>query len=939
MEGQNQKIEEKIKSIGQIANIKYQRPVNRNEEYVKNLFQSQDALLYLVRDRGFTLDTIKHFQLGLNEKNRLTIPIYKNGVLIDYKFRTLPPEEKSFFRTLNSETYIFNEDGLNEARKKNEICIVESETDCMTLYQFGFKNVISLHGGCNHIGPWIKELEDISKVFIILDSDEPGQKAAKKLAEHIGLEKCYNVVLPVKDANDFFKKYIAENFENLLLNARKFPIEDVLTLGDFIDEVRENRNQKKDFQFGYPQLDKITGGFNRGNLIILSAYTNHGKCLRGNTKIVMADGSYKNIKECKANDKILSLDKNQKIIKSIVKNNICNGLKDIYKLKTQTGRIIYLTKNHPLLIGKNWKTVGNLKVGDRIATLLKSCFGNKSVPRFKARILGYLIAGGRLSKNNNLRFTKKEKIICKDFETCVNGFDDKVCWTLYRNAYDGCISRLKNNHQSSNIKQWLSQINIPLVNSREKRLSNDVFRWNKSSLKEFLKALFTCDGSCFVNHRGNIGISYSTTSLNLAQQIQSLLIKFGIISIIRFRKQQINNNPYKNYEIVINHAYEIRKFINKIGFIGKKYLKSKKILKIITNINSCRSHIDVLPRAYIKLLKEKKREYAPFNRKIYSSGVLGYIDRLNKFGKTISRIRAKSYINLFQNDNELLKWCNSDILWDKIVLIKKLKKKDYVYDLEIKKYHNFIANNVIVHNSVLSQNFCMNFCDHNWPSMYVPLEDNYKYVARRMLNIFSKVEVGTIPDDQWDAMKQDMIRFPLYIYTGQEKFDLEVFKKLIEVGKKLYNIEIFIIDHIHFLAKRSRNMVEEIGFIMRELVSICRNQNVSIIAISHIRKRQNEEGREFNIKKMPTMDDLKDSSSTAQDAHMVLMLLQQDLSQYDVLTGHMIKEDMRIELAVQKNREGMTTFSGKNLQFDYHRFIGLVEEHIDEEQPENKSLV
>ena len=108
MEGRNQKVEEDIKSLQEVSNISYSKPINKNEEYVKRLFCNQEALIYLVRDRGFTIDTIKHFHLGLTEKNRISIPIYKNGELIDYKFRTIPPDEKNFFRTPNSLTRIYN---------------------------------------------------------------------------------------------------------------------------------------------------------------------------------------------------------------------------------------------------------------------------------------------------------------------------------------------------------------------------------------------------------------------------------------------------------------------------------------------------------------------------------------------------------------------------------------------------------------------------------------------------------------------------------------------------------------------------------------------------------------------------------------------------------------------------------------------------------------
>lgn len=44
----------------------------------------------------------------------------------------------------------------------------------------------------------------------------------------------------------------------------------------------------------------------------------------------------------------------------------------------------------------------------------------------------------------------------------------------------------------------------------------------------------------------------------------------------------------------------------------------------------------------------------------------------------------------------------NDIIYDEIIRIEKKKKETAVYDLEIEKAHNFLANNVLVHNSIFS---------------------------------------------------------------------------------------------------------------------------------------------------------------------------------------------------------------------------------------------
>src|SRR3990167_9114771 len=227
MSDKTEEINLKIQSLRELKNI----------EYKKRLFKNKEVLTYLIRDRGLKLETIKHFKLGLTEKNLIAIPIYKNNELINYKFRTIPPSEKLFTQVKGCQTWVFNDEGIKEGKEKKEIIICEGQFDLLSLWQNGFTNVISLNAGTQSIGSWIEELDEIETLNINLDSDDAGKEGAKKLAERLGIEKCINVTLPKKDPNDFFKKYSAEDYKNVLLNSTKFPIQDVINISDLFDEI------------------------------------------------------------------------------------------------------------------------------------------------------------------------------------------------------------------------------------------------------------------------------------------------------------------------------------------------------------------------------------------------------------------------------------------------------------------------------------------------------------------------------------------------------------------------------------------------------------------------------------------------------------------------------------------------------------------------------
>jgi replicative DNA helicase len=58
-----------------------------------------------------------------------------------------------------------------------------------------------------------------------------------------------------------------------------------------------------------------------------------------------------------------------------------------------------------------------------------------------------------------------------------------------------------------------------------------------------------------------------------------------------------------------------------------------------------------------------------------------------------------SIINEVFHDDNIKNLSESDIYWDEIQSITQLGVED-VYDLTIDKVHNFVANDIIVHNSI-----------------------------------------------------------------------------------------------------------------------------------------------------------------------------------------------------------------------------------------------
>lgn len=278
---------EKPNSLDQLIRATYVRPSESPAVYVNNLFDpaNQRALEYLTQERKLSIETIRAFQIGCNERGDIAIPVFKDGVLVDFKFRSVPPAEKHFYRTPYSETWVVNDNALQQAVVAKQLVITEGELDAFSAWQMGREigktiPVISSVGGANEVrrAEWIERIPKDCSVYISYDSDQVGQDAARQLAERIGLERCFAVVLPgVKDTNEFLQKGgTGEQYIEILKKAKRFEADGIAKIIDVIEDLQKNPVRKEPIHI--ERFNKFTrGGIPRKGLVMISGRYGTGK--------------------------------------------------------------------------------------------------------------------------------------------------------------------------------------------------------------------------------------------------------------------------------------------------------------------------------------------------------------------------------------------------------------------------------------------------------------------------------------------------------------------------------------------------------------------------------------------------------------------------------------------------------------------------------------
>ncbi len=266
--------------------------------------EAKAAFDYLIDERGFTLDVVERFKLGVGQfyshKNDgnvtgLLIPYWHNGKVVQAKWRALPPAKKDFRGLSGRDSRIFNEDAIKVGMEL--LFLVEGEPDTLAMLSAGINEVCGLPGANSGKAGWLTTLDNakITNIYLLYDRDDVGQKGAKEMAKRIGMERCYNILLPEfevptedggtkpgKDVNEWFR-YGGGNKEKLLelaAQASKFHIDGVVSTGEVIENIRtrlKGGNLGPKYKTQFAGLNQILGGFREGGVYGVNAPPKTGK--------------------------------------------------------------------------------------------------------------------------------------------------------------------------------------------------------------------------------------------------------------------------------------------------------------------------------------------------------------------------------------------------------------------------------------------------------------------------------------------------------------------------------------------------------------------------------------------------------------------------------------------------------------------------------------
>ena len=556
---------------------------------------------------------------------------------------------------------------------------------------------------------------------------------------------------------------------------------------------------------GFYDLDAMTGGFHRSDLIIVAGRPSMGKCAAFDTLVLAKDGSLVTLAEVYQTQEIelLTLGKNRRFHLTKPSAFVDDGIKPVFRVTTKLGRFVDTTITHPFLTVNGWKPLAELQVGEKIAVPRRlNIFGNETIPK-------------------------------SQFSSLIDF--DNFC------------------------------------------LFPPVFKLKKFQLALFIRYLFSLDGWVKISQGKTVCFGYSAVSEKLVRQVQHILLRFGIVSGLEKVEEKRSCFSHGKWHLIITDALSQKNLITDIsGFDSKNFDLAKPQNFWKDGLENQVIFWDELINLMTKLPTSKN----PSTKIRTVTGKSPRISQDLTITQTLFRKNSQADMGDFPLESKNVKsdrfdlaqpqnfWReeleNRDIFWDEIVSIEAIGEKQ-VYDLTVPETHNFVANDICLHNTSFAINIAHSIAANlKLPIAIFSLEMSKEQLVLRLLASEARIEsnrlrAGRVSQNEWEPLTSaiaTLSEMPIFIDDTPNITVSEIRSKTRQLQSEEGGVlGLILLDYLQLMeGSNSDNRVLELARITRGLKGLARELSVPIIALSQLSRSV-----EARTNKRPMMSDLRES--------------------------------------------------------------------------------
>ncbi|HMG64265.1 MAG TPA: replicative DNA helicase, partial [Streptosporangiaceae bacterium] len=691
--------------------------------------------------------------------------------------------------------------------------------------------------------------------------------------------------------------YAAEGDVDEIVNAAQAEIyavteqrtnEDYAPLGDImegaldeIESIGSRSGQMSGVPTGFADLDSLTNGLHPGQMIVVAARPAMGKCVVSTTLLTEA-GSGERItvedfvRRGQAGERleVHTLGDDWKLNPVRPSDFIHNGYRATLKLTTRLGRSISATGNHPFRTLRGWVPLEDLRPGDRVAVARSlPCLPAAEIASSLVALTGYLLGDGSLLGGTPQLTACSEAIRadaarwagdsllpvhlgdpcpCSDADCGLrggseHGYPSRVTFAAATLGADPLTARLR---------EW----GVTGKASHDTFVPEVFFQLPEQQIALFLSRLYATDGWASVSKPGNQPqIGYCSVSERLARDVAHLLLRLGIVAKVVRRTAAYEGERRVAFQVLIHDIDQIRTFAARVGIFSKER-QVEEVLAVCGD-RAGQPDLDLIPGEVWELVEAEKgdRSWAEI------SAQTGRPRNHNwHVGQQVSRHRLLELAKALESP-ALVDIATSDVHWDRVESVVPDGDAE-VYDLTVDGTHNFVANDIVVHNSTLALDFARS-CSvkHKIPSVFFSLEMGRNEIAMRLLSAEARVALhhmrsGNMTDEDWTRLARRMPELndsPLYIDDSPNLSMMEIRAKCRRL-KQRNDLRLVVIDYLQLMqsggSRRAESRQQEVSEFSRALKLLAKELQVPVIALSQLNR-----GPEQRADKLPALSDLRES--------------------------------------------------------------------------------
>jgi len=430
-------------------------------------------------------------------------------------------------------------------------------------------------------------------------------------------------------------------------------------------------------------------------------------CLTGDSLVYLPrEGTRRPIRELagRRDFEVLAMDRDGwKLRPALVERAFSTGQKPVFRLTTRLGRTIRATGNHKFLTIRGWQRLDELSEGEPIAVP-----ANLSGPRLASMsddelaLLGHLIGDGCTLPRHAIQYTTNERKLAQSVaELSRRVFGAKVKPRVKRErrwyqVYLAAVGHLT--HRKRNpVAAWLDQLGVFGLRSHEKKVPDSVFAQPRHGIATFLRHLWATDGSVwFSGPTKAANVYYATSSPRLAYDVQTLLLRLEINARVSRHDDGAKGRP--QFHVSVSGGADLTRFLELVGALGANKRGHASAILDHFRDRTRNPNKDLIPKeAWRDLVVPAMADSGLTSREMQAEIDTRYCGTaLYKTG--IGRARAMRVASAVRCE-ELVDLALGDAYWDPIVSIEPDGVEE-VFDLTVEGLHNFVADNVVVHNSI-----------------------------------------------------------------------------------------------------------------------------------------------------------------------------------------------------------------------------------------------